>query len=185
MSDEHAKVVVEKISAIDWRAAEESFEHGTSSARLMREYLRRAAIWVQELQKAQPDPLFDVAQSDRWPFFDLARYVDPSVRPDSELAAELDAFLAEHSSSLLTGRICRAALNWASLSPEALAGFGDLPDPFEPLLLVFERSGAFWIENGFIDFVASRVRLGSWEDHVAAAPLLSLDRAALDAMDQE
>ncbi|ATZ25232.1 hypothetical protein SLAV_16910 [Streptomyces lavendulae subsp. lavendulae] len=177
--------MVQRISSIDWRAAEEGFEHGTSSARLMREHLRRMAVWVRELQKAQPAaPFFDVAQSDRWPFFDLARYVEPSARPDSEPAAALGAFLSEHASSPLTGRTCRAALTWASLSPRSLAGFDGLPDPFEPLLLVFERSGAFWIENGFIDFVASRVRLGSWEDHVAAEPLLSLDGAALDAMDR-
>ncbi|MFE2272719.1 hypothetical protein ACFXB4_26225 [Streptomyces lavendulae] len=175
---------MQKISSIDWRAAEEGFEHGGSSARLMREHLRRMAVWIRELQKARPAPFFDVAQCDRWPFFDLASYVEPSARPDSEAEAVLGAFLAGHASSPLTGRICRAALNWASLSPRSLAGFGDLPDPFEPLLLVFERSGAFWIENGFIDFVASRVRLGSWEDHVAAEPLLSLDGAVLDAMDR-
>ncbi|MFD8025699.1 hypothetical protein ACFV6G_35455 [Streptomyces lavendulae] len=176
--------MVRKVSCIDWRAAEEGFGHGASSARLMREHLRRMAVWVRELQKARPAPFFGVAQRDRWPFFDLAPYVEPSARPDGEAAAVLGAFLAEHASSPLTGRICRAALNWASLSPRSLARFGGLPDPYEPLLLVFERSGAFWIENGFVDFAAHRVRLGSWEDHVAAEPLLSLDGAVLDAMDR-
>ncbi|MET8752912.1 hypothetical protein ABZW32_22840 [Streptomyces sp. NPDC004667] len=182
MSNEYEKFVVERISAIDWRATEESFEHGTSSARLMRGYLRRAALWVQELQKAQPTPFFEVTQPERWPFFDIARHVDASVRPDAELAAELEAILAERSSSRLVGRICQAALNWASLSPDALARFCVLPDPFEPIILVFEQSGAFWIENGFIDFVAGRVRLTTWEDHLATEPLSALDKAALDAM---
>ncbi|MCF3180791.1 hypothetical protein IPZ70_12735 [Streptomyces polychromogenes] len=184
MSNERANAVVGRITAIDWRAVGESFEHGTSCARLMREYLRRAALWVQKLQKVHPGPFFDVSQSDRRPFFDIAKYVDPSVHADDELVEELDGFLSEYSSSLLTGRICRAALNWASLTDESLAGFGDLPDPFEPLLLVFERGGAFWIENGFIDFVASRVRPATWEDHLATEPMASLDGAVLDAIDE-
>lgn len=185
MRNDQAKAVVDKVTTIDWKAAEESFEHGTSCARLMREYLRRAALWVQELQKTQPEPFFNVSQPDRWPFFDIARYVDPTVQADPELAGELEAYLSEHSSSLLTVRICQAALNWASLSSEALAAFPELPDPFEPLLLVLERGGAFWIENGFIDFVGSRVRLTTWEDHTSTEPMPSLDAAALDALDEE
>ncbi|MGW7022602.1 hypothetical protein ACWGGS_25125 [Streptomyces decoyicus] len=185
MSNGRANALVERIIAINWHTAGDSFEHGTSRAWLMREYLRRAALWVQELQKEEHRPFFDVAQSDRWPFFDIAQRVDPLVRADEEVASRLDEFLSEHASSLLVGRVCRAALNWKSLSEESLAKFPDLPDPFEPLILLFERGGGFWIENGFIDFVASRVRLATWDEHVAAEPLTLLDVGTLDALDEE
>ncbi|MEU9718057.1 hypothetical protein [Streptomyces sp. NPDC047976] len=157
--------LVGRVTAIDWRAREHDFGHGPECARLLREYLRRAALWVRELQTDRPGDFFDVGQPDRWPFFDLARRVDPSVRADPELLARLDGFLAVHASSPLTGRICRAALNWASLPAGALAPFAGLPDPFEPLVGVFESGGGFWIENGFVDFVECRVRLGTWQEH--------------------
>ncbi|MFF1559957.1 hypothetical protein [Streptomyces sp. NPDC058279] len=169
--------------AIDWRAAGYDFEHGASRARLMREYLRRAALWVAELRKDGPRPFFGAGDPDHWPFFDIAARVDPRVRAEEAIAARLDAFLSEHASGFLVGTVCRAALHWASLSDESLARYPHLPDPFEPLVLLLERGGGFSIENGFIDFVAHRVRLTRWEDHVTAPPIAFLTRDALDALD--
>ncbi|MFC6984180.1 hypothetical protein [Streptomyces cirratus] len=176
---------MDRIVAIDWRAAEHDVEHGASRARLMREYLRRAALWVREFQKSDPHPVFGVGRPENWPFFDIARRVDPRVRAEAALAARLDTFLAEHASGFLVGAASRAALHWASLPSESLGRFPPLPDPFEPLVLLLERGGGFCIENGFIDFVAHRVRLTSWQDHVATPPIPSLSPVALDALDRD
>ncbi|MGE7390414.1 hypothetical protein ACQKM2_33540 [Streptomyces sp. NPDC004126] len=160
-----AEELVRRVTAVDWRAKEHDFGHGAECARLLREYLRRAALWVRVLQEGREGDFFAAGQPDRWPFFDLARRVDPGVRADPELLARLDGFLGAHAGNPLTGRICRAALDWASLSPEALAPLAGMPDPFEPLVGVLEAGGGFWIENGFVDFVECRVRLGTWQEH--------------------
>ncbi|MEU6894059.1 hypothetical protein ABZ934_20070 [Streptomyces sp. NPDC046557] len=149
----------------------------------MREYPRRTALWVAELRKDGPPPFFGTGHPDNWPFCDIAARVDPRVRAEEAIAARLDAFLSEHASGFLVGTVCRAALRWASLPDEALARYPHLPDPFEPLVLLLERGGGFSIENGFIDFIAHRVRLTRWEEHTATPPIPSLTPDALDALD--
>ncbi|MGW6285494.1 hypothetical protein [Streptomyces sp. NPDC055107] len=180
----HAEPLVDRISAINWQEEELSFVHGPSRAKLMREYLRRAALWVQELEKKNPIPAFGAGQPEGWPFIDIAYRIDSSVSPSAELAARLCDFLSEHASAPLTGRICRYALSWASLPDGVLSEFPDLPDPFEPLIILFERGGGFWIENGFIDFVGYRVRLSCWQEHLDRQPLSSLDTYYLNSLDQ-
>ncbi|MGW2255974.1 hypothetical protein ACWCXH_38400 [Kitasatospora sp. NPDC001660] len=60
----------------------------------------------------------------------------------------------------------------------------DLPDPYEPLLLMLERGGwcGLVIENRVADFAIVRVPLGTWHDHLSTEPVVSLDRATLDAL---
>ncbi|MDG9683406.1 hypothetical protein QC334_11770 [Streptomyces sp. DH18] len=181
----YAESLVDRISAINWQEEELSFTHGPSRAKLMREYLRRAALWVQELEKKNLIPPFGAGQPEDWPFVDIAHRIDSSVSPNAEISARLNDFLSEHASALLTGKICRFALNWASLPDEALSKFPDLPDPFEPLINLFERGGGFWVENGFIDFVAYRVRLSGWQEHIDRQPLSSLDSDYLDSLDED
>ncbi|MFE6769822.1 hypothetical protein ACFVFD_12705 [Streptomyces fimicarius] len=185
MKNIHAKPLVDRISTIDWQEEELSFTHGASRAQLMREYLRRAAVWIHELEKGTSSPPFGTGYSNNWPFIDFAHAVDHSVTPDPELASRLDNFLAEYASAPLTGKICHYALNWYSLSDEAISRFPDLPDPFEPLIAIFERGGGFWIENGFIDFVAHRVRLTDWGQHLDRQPLASLSTEYLDSLDED
>ncbi|MGW7091494.1 hypothetical protein [Streptomyces sp. NPDC054874] len=180
----HAEPLVDRITAINWQEAELSFTHGPSRAKLMREYLRRAALWVQELEKKNLTSPFGAGQPEDWPFVDIAHRIDCSVRPSAELAARLNDFLSEHASAPLTGKICRFVLSWASLPDEVLSRFPDLPDPFEPLIILFERGGGFWVENGFIDFVDYRVRLSGWQEHLDRQPLPSLDASYLNSLDE-
>ncbi|MFI7892332.1 hypothetical protein ACIFUY_13845 [Streptomyces sp. CACIS-1.16CA] len=185
MKNTQAKRLVDRITAINWQEEELSFTHGASRAHLMREYLRRAAVWVSELEKHPSTPSFGTDHSDNWPFIDFARVLDSSVTPNPELASRLDNFLAEYASAPLTGKICRHALNWHSLPGGSLSGFPNLPNPFDPLIIIFERGGGFWVENGFIDFFTHRVRLADWSQHVNRRPLVSLSTDYLDSLDED
>ncbi|MGW4651608.1 hypothetical protein [Kitasatospora sp. NPDC004289] len=154
MSAEAALVMVERLAAVDWVAWEPAFEHAEERARLMREYLRRAARWAEA-----------VGGTDVWPFFDLAGLVDPGVQVEAGVAGQLAALVERLGEGSGGARICRAAVRWASLGEDARCAVG-LPDPYEPLVAMVERGGGVTLENGMIDFVTTRVRVRSWRDHL-------------------
>ena len=52
---------------------------------------------------------------------------------------------------------CRAALRWAAVHDARMPLPPQLEDPFEPLLLMFERGGGFTTEHGFIDLGGSSI----------------------------
>jgi hypothetical protein len=59
-----------------------------------------------------------------------------------------------------------------------------LEDPYEPLLLMFDRGGGWTIEAGFIDVDGAAIRQQTWLDHLTMEPAVLLDRATLDALDE-
>lgn len=63
----HVVRTAERIVAVDWRG---SFDHRRSRAYLMKEYLRRAARWVQ------------ATGATTWSWPDIAAAIDPAVRAD-------------------------------------------------------------------------------------------------------
>ena len=78
MTDHPSRTVLERLRAIDWSDDSKAFEHANSRALLMREYLRRAALWARA---------YGAERS--WPFFDIAEYVDAAVQTPPEVATTL------------------------------------------------------------------------------------------------
>ncbi|UGY93034.1 hypothetical protein [Streptomyces gobiensis] len=169
-----ANAMVERLVAIDWTDWDTADDHAVSRSMLLREYLRRAALWVQEL-----------GGTDEWPFFDIAERIDPSVPSDQELIDRLEKFTSENVPGLTTRKMCRAAVNWAALQEVAHPRLGELDDPYEPLVMLYARGGGFTVENGVADFLFVPVPLGTWQEHVAEKPVVALDPAMLDALDAE
>ncbi|TXS75902.1 hypothetical protein [Streptomyces sp. sk2.1] len=173
MNVEPSRSVLRRLRTIDWSDEDAAWRHENSRALLMREYLRRAALWA------------DHCGAERsWPFFDLAEHVDAAARIPDGIAAELDEVLrGVGPSSVRT--TCRAAVRWAVLRTGSPAGpLPDLPDPYEPLLALYERGGGFFVEE-FIDLGGAMVRFGTVESNLAARPFLTLAPATLDALDAE
>ncbi|MFI5530821.1 hypothetical protein ACIA8O_20010 [Kitasatospora sp. NPDC051853] len=154
MRVEAAAVMLERLAAVDWVAWEPAFEHAEERARLMREYLRRAARWAEA-----------VGGADGWPFCDLAGSVDSGAEVEAGVAARLAGVVEGVGDGSNGAKICRAAVRWASLGEDVVVGYG-LPDPYEPLVAMVELGGAVTMENGMIDFVTTRVRVRSWRDHL-------------------
>ncbi|WP_231905071.1 MULTISPECIES: hypothetical protein [Streptomycetaceae] len=167
--------MLERLFVIDWRDSKNSIQHNVSRAKLMREYLRRAALWVNEL-----------GGTDRWPFFDIAGRIAPSVRTNPDLAARLERYIEENVGGISTEDALRAILRWATLRD---VHKGQLPypnDPFEPLLVMYERGGEVVADEArFFNFGHRSVRLKPWPQHLSPDPVVSLDPATLDALDRE
>lgn len=126
----------ERIRSIDWDA---DAWRTRSRVALMREYLRRSAMWAQELD------------ADEWPFFDVAALAAPGVRADQGLVDSV----AGDPNVFENGPLVRDTCLWA-LHMEAAKNSGtalpDLPDMFEPLILMYERGGGFSLSStGTID----------------------------------
>ncbi|MYR89601.1 hypothetical protein GTY41_32990 [Streptomyces sp. SID685] len=61
----------------------------------------------------------------------------------------------------------------------------DLLDPYEPLVVPYERGGVFFVENGVADFELRRVPLRDWRANPAPEPIVEIDPAVLDDVDRE
>ncbi|XXT19165.1 hypothetical protein WME94_53960 [Sorangium sp. So ce429] len=156
-----AAAVVARLQAVDWATVGPLRR---SRVALMREFLRRSALWSEVL-----------GCPDRWPFFDIAGAAGAQA-PLPELPAEL-------ASRVLSPRsrdTIRWMLRWAAAPPPALPG---LPEPYEPLLLFYERGGGFTVENRMVNVGLAGIPLHDRTAYVRPLPFVELDPAALDALD--
>lgn len=172
MNQSHTAATLARLQAVDWTGGS-GFKHRRSRIRLMAEYLRRAALWAQALDATS-----------EWPFFDIAAHTDPSVQVPEDQAKELEALIYNHIGWPSVDRLARAALRWAALKDAGITTPG-LQDPYEPILLMFDRGGAWTTEAGFIDVGGAAVRRQTWREHLSTEPVTALDAAALDALDEQ
>jgi hypothetical protein len=172
MSAVSAESMLDRLRAINWTDWDAADDHAASRAALLREYLRRAALWAEKL-----------GGTDRWPFFDIAKHVNDAIRAPQSLVDQLDEYMSDHVPGPRTRESCLLVLHWAALGEQHPEDLTDLADPFEPLIRLYERGGGFTIENGVADFMLIRVRLQRWQDHVSNSPVVTLDSATLDSLD--
>lgn len=172
MTESSSRRVLERLRAIDWADGFAASEHANSRALLMCEYLRRAALWARAYEAEQP-----------WPFLDIAEHIDAEIQTPPDVAAEAEEALARLAPTSLK-RTCRAALRWATLRDTRDDFPTGLLDPYEPLLLTYERGGGYFLEE-YLDLNGVMIRLGNVESNASATPFLTLAPATLDALDAE
>ncbi|MFD9873661.1 hypothetical protein [[Kitasatospora] papulosa] len=172
MTDKPSRTVLARLRAINWDDDSAAFDHPHSRALLMREYLRRAALWAKAYD-AEP----------AWPFFDIAEHIDASITTPPDIADELEEILEELAPASLR-TTCRGAVRWAVLREARSDLPMDLPDPYEPLLAMYERGGGYYLEE-YLDLTGVMIPLRDLESNASAAPFLTLAPADLDALDSE
>ncbi|MGQ7752280.1 hypothetical protein ACUN29_27970 [Streptomyces sp. WC2508] len=172
MSAELPRAVLERLRSVDWYGDwDVANGHSRSRALLMREYLRRAALWAQAY-----------GAEEEWPFFDVTEFVDPAFRLDPEVGSELEDYLAHNVGTPSTARTCRGAVRWAALRTGGEATLPELPDPYEPLLLMYGRGGGYSIEE-FIDLYGVMIPHGNLKSNLDAEPFPTPATSTLDALD--
>lgn len=164
---------LERLLAIRWAFNDTRLN---SHVALVREYLRRAALWAKVLEGV-----------DRWPFFDVAACISPEVRADPHSVGILQSALPGKSFTFTINKTCLWDLHWhnlKSLLPDRVGNY-NLPDPYEPLVHLYERGGTFHTEHGFIDVftVGIPYKYRSCQAYQAATPLAASDDDALDRLD--
>lgn len=175
MTSRSSFITLERLRAADWAGDWNSVCRRARSRRLlMREYLRRAALWAQAY-----------ASEAAWPFFDVTDYVDLNLCLPSELATELDGLLSSIASYSIQ-KTCLGAVRLAWLRDQKSATLPDLADLYEPLILFYERGGEFLSDNaGFLELTGVAIKPLSLRDNLRTTPFLTLGNATLDALDAE
>lgn len=169
-----AEQMANRLMAIDWADSEGAVVHDGSRVALMREYLRRTALWAHEYR----------IDGD-WPFIDLAARVDPEVRADPVLLARMEDALDDRATLLYAQKTSRHAVHWAALLDARADRLPPLEDPFEPIVLLFERGGLFGTEGRAADFALGMIQYRTRDHYLAVAPIESLDPDLLDKIDDE
>ncbi len=199
-----ALAAIERCEKIEWQFKP---EHLRSSLALMREYLRRAAVVAEVLGCPNAWPWDDAASRLTLPGVDqrfLPAYVylgaDQGLKYEKPAVNSLEdkvAALARHFSDLPSGpdrfspnfyalHSCWWYIRWASVKNLPPVAALNSPDPYEPLIVLYERGGYFRVEHGFIDFdPTGTLHPGSPAQWITREPLPSLAPAALDALDRE
>jgi hypothetical protein len=154
-----------RLKSVDWAG---NFDHTPSRVKLMQEYLRRASLWAQQLDRTP-----------EWPFFDIAEAIDPAVRADPDLVARATKGLDWHAK-----RVTAWALHFAELRTVAPEKIPELDDPYEPLIVMFERGGGFNTAHSHIEVDLAQFPIVKWTDYNRPDPIISIeDTALLDDLD--
>lgn len=158
-----------RIRAIDWS---DEAGHTRSRVALMREYLRRSAVWTR------------VLGTRGWPFYDIAAVVAPGVRADEETVKGVleDPHVVQQFPTV--GRTCAWALHLAAVRDAGAPLPPRLSDPFAPLVRMYERGGGFSLSTaGTIDVDGAGVHRGTLLQHLGDTPKAPETDEELDLLD--
>ncbi|MBD2770055.1 hypothetical protein IC235_19375 [Hymenobacter sp. BT664] len=168
--DDSVDQAIARIKAIDWELKD---YRAASHIALLKEYLRRASLWATALDCA-----------DKWPFFDVAAQIDFSLRLDEAKVEALKRYLAPFPVSRTIRRMCEWFVHWAVVKNSPQVTKTALPDPYEPLILLYERGGDFYLEQGFFHFPVGCFPRGTCSQHYNLVPHILLDEQVLDRLDK-
>lgn len=143
-----------------------------SQIALMQEYLRRMALWKGFLKT----PL-------EWPFFDVAVLINPLARAPEELVARVDEFLATKRRTLLERKTCSWYLHWMAVAEGLSLDAWNLPCPYDPLILFYDRGGILVREHDFIEVGRRKIRIDDWKKYLQDSAITELDEATLNKLD--
>lgn len=165
--------VLDRIKSIQWSCDD---RHMYSNAKLLEEHFHRLALWCTALQ--------------RWPYWPSVDMLDLfKLTVDDEVEQQEIHSQLKHACPYLGYGDKRAWdrwFHWLLVQEYAAQEHPLLPDPFEPLIRMYERGGTYYLEHTFVyvgDSGLSFVRR-SPEDYFKRSFVSSLDDATLDALDR-
>ncbi|MEU9006268.1 hypothetical protein ACFWBI_33420 [Streptomyces sp. NPDC059982] len=167
---------LERLRGVEWDMRWDlAFARVGSRRVLMWEYLRRAAVWASAC-----------GAEEAWPFYDVTAYLAPEFGLGREQEERLAGLLRAVPGEELR-RTCAGAVRLAELGERAPAVVAGLPDPYEPLVLFYERGGSFTRDcsGSFLDLVGALYKPGPLRGFLGARPVGPLGAAVLDALDAD
>lgn len=138
---------LQRLEKIDW--SYDGYENVAGNAYLMREYLTRAALWHTQLNIKKCDPFFDIAAA---------------INKDTQIPSEYTDRLESASPRMpMMVRACYGYMRWVTLDNLGLLKKYHLPDPYEPLIKLFERGGDMIMNaGGGVDINGATIMYSGW-----------------------
>ncbi|MDJ1643101.1 hypothetical protein [Streptomyces pakalii] len=165
MTESAVEALAKRLETVEWSG---DFSRTRSRVALMREFMRRSAIWARQ------------TNSSVWPFYDVASHFASMDDIGEEIPAPLIKSV-EMQHPIVRDTV-RWSLNFAALRDGKIP-LPDLPEPFAPLVLMYERGGAFQLDGtGHIEIDAAAIPKGTVEQALNRQPI-SLDANYLDSLD--
>ncbi|NJL69378.1 MAG: pentapeptide repeat-containing protein [Microcoleus sp. SM1_3_4] len=118
-------------------------------------------------------------------FFDVADRIFPLDRASDPEVDELENHFLQ-TPFYVAGTIektCKWFCHWEKVKNLPRVSEFTLPDPYEPLIVMYERGGIFSTEHGFFVFAVGSFHRGKWQQYDKGLPLLELDLKTLDEID--
>ena len=143
---------IERIRSISW---ESDFSRQKSQTALLHEHWRRMVKWTEFLNCRE-----------QWLFGDLASCIDSNLEIDESKIQKLkqDLELLRMYLHPFIRRVCINFVRWETLKEgSSLVEQSNLPDPYEPIILMFERGGIFYTESGYFDLSGAGIPRPTWE----------------------
>ena len=150
--------------------------HSGSRNRLMTEFLRRMALWVEHYQ-----------WTDSWFAFDIAEVVDARYRAPLDVESALSELAEQRTGSFgPVPRTLDGMVRLAAMRDDPAITLPELPDPYEPLLAFYQRGGGFVTEHGGVDTGSVTIPRKPPAVYIEKfKPLTDFSSAARDALDAE
>ena len=156
MSASHTEVILARIYNVKW-GGEPPKISTDSEVLLMGEFIRRQALWGKTL---------GIPTTMRVPF-DVAKYKEPTIRAKPETLNKLRSHLINVRP--IIREIYEWALHWAALGDNDIPSLTEHPDPYEPLLYMFDQGSTFHFDQG-INVGGATIPRGNWLSFVDKPP---------------
>ena len=205
------RAAIARVGNIQW--GESDLHRLGAALALMREYLRRAGLAIEAVRQSRSYqvvwPWFDaaawLADSDEdgsaglepmrdvydytLPGYSLIEdepvYWGPGVDPLEDEVLALSQRLPASRLTYHMRRSCFYYLRWEAIKRHPAVRALGLPNPYEPLIVLYERGGLFRLEDSFqIDLGGVMINKSTPAQAAQFSPL-SLDPATLDQLDQD
>src|SRR5579859_4207565 len=165
-----------RLLAVQWKP---EFARFKSHKILLIEYFRRSALWAKTLNATS-----------EWPILDIALHIDPTIRAAETVLKIWHEHLARLGENHHVPRemeyLLECALYWATTKDRLLTQSFDLPEPYEPIILMYERGGFFYRSHEGIDITSvTAISRMNWQAYDRDTPYDSLEISELDRIDSE
>ncbi|MGC4941507.1 hypothetical protein [Kribbella sp. DT2] len=168
-----AERMIDRLAAVRYDD-DKAYAQRESRGRLAHEFLRRTARWALAL-----------GAENKWPHSDLATALDPELAVDPGLIEKkIDFDGGTRGEFPVRREIVYPIVHWAALGDLPRQRFPELDDPYEPLLLMFERSGGYLEYNRFLELGYGAFPVGKLAER-AELEALPIDVPTLDALDAQ
>lgn len=192
-----ANAAIDRLERVNYEPSDHRL---TSSILLVKESLRRSALWGLALECPEENRFFDIARRLAFGYGEerpLPGYAlldpEPEYRgvgadplEDRILALRQHLRGSKHAVSWQMERCLLWHLRWVTLAADPAVVECDLPAPYEPAVVLYERGGWFQRHHGeFIFYPLGGIQPGSTAQRADPEPVVSLDPIELDRIDAE